>query len=179
MPHAREDRRPPSWMPGLLLAATTLTACGQDAVGRRYEGRYAMALQVDSGPHQDEGPLDVALDVYIEGQATLTQNKLRCTLAARYVPDVRAPGADGREVEYEELRDVQPDQTQVCPAPEALGENRWLEFRFGRGRIENRRLSLSYSGDVWQGTSADLADARGTRLGTFAYAFEGGEVAVP
>ncbi|WP_147446674.1 hypothetical protein [Corallococcus sp. CA047B] len=180
MPHAPpEVRRPLPWMTRLLLVAVALTACGPDFMGRRYEGSYAMVFQLPSGPRHMEGPMRVAFNVYEEGQAVLIQNATRCTVSARYVADLREPDANGQLVAYEELRDVRPDQALVCYAPEELGENVWLEFRLGSGRIESGRLKLSYSGDVWQGSSPDFADARGTRLGTFAYAFEGTQVPVP
>jgi hypothetical protein len=169
-----------SWTMGLLLAAATLSgACGQDSLQRKYEGTYSLSLQNAAGPQSAEGTLGVGFNVYNDSQAVLTMNDLVCTLTATYVGEIRAPNNEGKQVAYEELRDVRPDQILVCPVPAELGTNQWLDFRLGTGRIEDGRLTLTYSGDVWQGSSSSLADARGTKLGTFSYTFEGNEVEVP
>jgi hypothetical protein len=180
MSQKNDARRWKTWTMGLLLATTALTsACGQDPLARKYEGTFALDLQTAAGPQRSEGTLGVGFNVYNDTQAVLTMNKLVCTLSATYVGDLRAPNEAGKKVSYEELRDVRPDQILVCPVPAELGENQWLEFRLGTGRIEDGNLRLAYSGDVWQGSSPDLADARGTKLGTFRYSFEGSEVAAP
>lgn len=179
MTHALKNLRAKSLIAGLLLAATALTGCGDKDIKRKYQGTYELLLQLDTGEKQSKGDLDVGFSVYNDHDAVITMNKLLCTLSASYNGDVTEPGEEGGAVNYELLSDVRPDQILVCPVPAELGENLWLEFRLGTGRIENQQLTIDYSGTVKQGTFEEMAASQGTRVGSFGYTFFGNEVALP
>ncbi|MBN8232306.1 hypothetical protein JYK02_32820 [Corallococcus macrosporus] len=179
MTHALKSHRPTSILAGLLLAATALTGCGQDDINRKYQGTYNLDLQLDTGAKQSEGDLDVGFNVYGNGDALITMNKLQCSLAAIYVGDISEPGTEGGKVQYEDLRDVRPDQIRVCPVPSEFGENLWLDFRLGKGRIQNSQLTIDYSGTVVRGTYEEVNAGQGTRVGSFGYAYLGNEVELP
>ncbi|RKG64255.1 hypothetical protein D7V80_27590 [Corallococcus sp. CA054B] len=179
MTYARKNLGSKSFIASLLLAATALTGCGQDDINRKYQGKYALDLQLDTGAKVAEGDLDVGFNVYNDDEAIISMNKLLCTLSATYNGKVEGPGADGGEVEYELLRDVRPDQILACPVPTEFGENLWLQFRLGTGRVENKQLTIDYSGTVQRGTLEELTAGGGTRVGAFGYTFQGNEVALP
>lgn len=179
MAYARKNSGSKSIIAGLLLAATALTGCGEDDIKRKYQGTYELDLQLDTGAKVAEGDLDVGFSVYNDDEAIISMNKLLCTLSASYMGKVAGPGAEGGEVEFELLRDVRPDQILACPVPAELGENLWLQFRLGTGRVENQQLTIGYSGTVQQGTLEELAAGGGTRVGSFGYTFLGNEVALP
>ncbi|NOK12522.1 hypothetical protein [Corallococcus exercitus] len=178
MTHARKNHRPKSILAGLLLAATALTGCGTDDINRKYQGTYTLELQLDTGAKQSEGDLDVGFNVYNDDDAFITMNKLQCSLAATYA-NITEPGAEGGKVEYEDLRDVRPDQIHACPVPAEFGENLWLDFRLGKGRVQNSQLTIDYSGTVVRGTYEEVNAGQGTRVGSFGYTFLGDEVEVP
>ncbi|NOK19427.1 hypothetical protein [Corallococcus carmarthensis] len=179
MTYARKNPGQKSFIAGLLLAATALTGCGEDDIKRKYQGTYGLELQLDTGARQSEGALDVGFNVYNDGDAFITMNKLQCSLAATYVGNITEPGAEGGKVEYEDLRDVRPDQIRVCPVPPELGENLWLDFRLGKGRIQSSQLTLDYAGTVVRGAFEEVSDGQGTRVGSFGYTFLGDEVELP
>ncbi|WP_404362594.1 hypothetical protein ACIHQR_22050 [Corallococcus coralloides] len=179
MTHARKNSGSKSFIAGLMLAATALTGCGQDDINRKYQGTYELELQLDTGAKVSEGDLDVGFNVYNDDEAIISMNKLLCTLSASYRAKVALPGADGKEVEVELLSDVRPDQILVCPVPAELGENLWLHFRLGLGRVEKQQLIIDYDGTVVRGTLDEVSNGQGIRVGTFDYTFQGNEVAVP
>ncbi|MBN9685802.1 MULTISPECIES: hypothetical protein [unclassified Corallococcus] len=179
MTYARKNPGSKSFITGLLLAATALTGCGQDDIDRKYQGTYALDLQLDTGAKVAEGDLDVGFNVYNDDDAIISMNKLLCTLSASYKAKVALPGEDGKEVEVELLSDVRPDQILVCPVPAELGENLWLHFRLGLGRVEKQQLIIDYDGTVVRGTLDEVSNGQGIRVGTFDYTFQGNEVAVP
>ncbi|MGE6761581.1 hypothetical protein ACQKGO_26430 [Corallococcus interemptor] len=178
MTHAIKHLRSKSILAGLLFAATALTGCGQDDLKRQYQGQYELELQLDTGAKQSAGDLSVGFNVFNDDDAFITMNKLQCSLSASY-RTMKGPGADGGEVEYEDLQDVRPDQIRACPVPVELGENLWLDFRLGRGRIENSQLTIDYKGTVVRGTFEEVGNGQAARVGTFGYTFLGDEVEVP
>ncbi|WP_375758836.1 hypothetical protein [Corallococcus exercitus] len=178
MIHALKNRRSKSILAGTLLAATALTGCGEDDINRKYQGTYNLELQLDTGAKQSEGELDVGFNVYNDDDAIISMNKLKCSLSATYA-NVTEPGAEGGEVESEYLRDVRPDQLHVCPVPAELGENLWLDFRLGNGRIQNSQLTIDYAGTVVRGTFEEVNGGQGARVGTFSYTFLGDEAELP
>ncbi|MBZ4333513.1 hypothetical protein [Corallococcus sp. AS-1-12] len=179
MTYARKNSGSKSLIAGLLLTATALAGCGQDDINRKYQGTYELELQLDTGAKVSEGDLDVGFNVYNDDEAIISMNKLLCTLSASYRAKVALPGADGKEVEVELLSDVRPDQILVCPVPAELGENLWLHFRLGLGRVEKQQLIIDYDGTVVRGTLDEVSNGQGIRVGTFDYTFQGNEVAVP
>ncbi|RKG85519.1 hypothetical protein D7W82_19355 [Corallococcus sp. CA049B] len=179
MTYARKNSGSKSFIASLLLAATALTGCGQDDINRKYQGAYELDLQLDTGAKVAEGDLDVGFNVYNDDEAIISMNKLLCTLSASYREKVTLPGADGGEVEVELLSDVRPDQILACPVPVELGENLWLHFRLGLGRVENQQLTIDYDGTVVRGTLEEVSNGQATRVGTFDYTFLGNEVELP
>ncbi|RKG59380.1 hypothetical protein D7X30_09930 [Corallococcus sp. AB011P] len=178
MTYARKNLGSKSFIAGLLLAATALTGCGEDDIKRKYQGTYELDLQLDTGAKVSEGGLDVGFNVYNDDDAFITMNALQCSLSATY-RNITEPGAEGGKVEYEDLQDVRPDQIHVCPVPAEFGENLWLDFRLGKGRIENNQLTIDYGGTVVRGTFEEVSNSQGTRVGTFGYTFLGNEVELP
>ncbi|RKH58106.1 hypothetical protein [Corallococcus aberystwythensis] len=178
MTHARKNPRRNSLLAGLLLAATALTGCGTGDINRKYQGTYDLQLQLDSGAKQAQGKLDVGFNVYNDSDAVVTMNALKCSLSASY-STLTEPGAEGGKVEVEYLSDVRPDQVHACPVPAEFGENLWLDFRLGLGRVENHQLTIDYNGTVVRGTFDEVANGQATRAGTFGYTFLGDEVELP
>lgn len=178
MTHARKNFRSKSILAGLLFAATALTDCGDEEIRRHYQGNYELSLQLDTGEKQSAGELVVGFNVFNDDDAFITMNDLECSLSATY-RNITEPTAEGGKVKYEDLQDVRPDQIHACPVPAQLGENLWLDFRLGKGRIESGKLAINYEGTVVRGTFEEVANNQGTRVGTFGYTFLGGEVEQP
>lgn len=161
---------------GVVLAAALMVGCGDDPLRREYQGTFRLAAQLSTGPRELEGPLTVDFSVLVDNDANLYLRGQLCVLAANYIGDISEPGGDGGKNEYEELRDLRPDQSLVCPMPPEGADGLNLDFRLGTGRIDNEQLTFTLRGDVWRESSPEAADARAERVGTFTYTFAGDEV---